>query len=440
MRRQLADGWERGDAGLLPRGMRAGNLFAPELLNRMKFKPIGRTVKASILSLAMALGVTACSNDYTVSYVYMATSKSLPHGLINAYQIDYQSGFLYALADSPVDDGGRDTVALVVAPSNLFLYTVNNFDSDVVEFAIGTDGKLYPENTYNITGSLPTAAAIDAAGKFLYVTFTYQNNANGTELYTPANPGPGGVTIFPINKDNTLGTPTTVNLGRNPVGIMTSPVGNFVYVIEQDSASAANLLGFAENTTTGGLTPLAGVTINAGNVPSTGFASGAMPSGLLEDPTGSHLYLTDQALNQVATYAVGSNGIPGVPVNTPTDAGPMGMAFDLNHTYLYVTAYTANSLDGFTIGPNGVPARSTVAGSVQTGTGPTCVTISGAPSNANPSHAVYLYTSNQLSGNLTGEQLKETDGSLYQIQGTPFSGSPLPTCAVTVPAFPLRNY
>ena len=99
MRRQLADGWERGDAGLLPRGMRAGNLFAPELLNRMKFKPIGRTVKASILSLAMALGVTACSNDYTVSYVYLATSKSLPHGLINSYQIDYQSGSLLPLAN-----------------------------------------------------------------------------------------------------------------------------------------------------------------------------------------------------------------------------------------------------------------------------------------------------------------------------------------------------
>ena len=160
---------------------------------------MGRAVTASMLSLAMALGVTACSNDYTVSYLYMATSQSLPHGLINAYQVDYQSGSLLPLADSPIDAGGRNTVGLVVAPNNLFLYTVNNFDSDVVEFAIGTDGKLYPQNTYNITGSLPTAAAIDAAGKFLYVTFTYQNTPGGAELYTPSNPGPGGVTIFPIN-------------------------------------------------------------------------------------------------------------------------------------------------------------------------------------------------------------------------------------------------
>jgi 6-phosphogluconolactonase len=406
----------------------------------MEFKPMGRAVKASMLSLAMALGVTACSNDYTVSYVYMTTAKTLPHGLINAYQVDYQSGYLYTLADSPIDAGGRDTVGLVVAPSELFLYTVNNFDSDVVEFAIGTDGKLYPQHTYNITGSLPTAAAIDAGGSFLYVTFTYQNNANGTELYTPANPGPGGITIFPINKDNTLGTPTTVNVGRNPVGIITSTAGNYVYVIEQDSASSANLLGFSENATTGALTPLPGVTINPGNVPSTGYPSGSNPSGLLEDATATHLYLTDQTLNQVATYSVGTNGIPSLAGTTTTDAGPMGMAFDLDHKYLYVTAYTANALDGFTIGANGVPVRSTVAASVQTGTGPTCVTISGAPSNANPIHAIYLYTSNALSNNLTGEQLSETDGSLDQIQGTPFGGSALPTCAVTVPAFPLRNY
>jgi 6-phosphogluconolactonase len=406
----------------------------------MEFKPMGRAVKASMLSLAMALGVTACSNDYTVSYVYMTTAKTLPHGLINAYQVDYQSGYLYTLADSPIDAGGRDTVGLVVAPSELFLYTVNNFDSDVVEFAIGTDGKLYPQHTYNITGSLPTAAAIDAGGNFLYVTFTYQNNANGTELYTPANPGPGGITIFPINKDNTLGTPTTVNVGRNPVGIITSTAGNYVYVIEQDSASSANLLGFSENATTGALTPLPGVTINPGNIPSTGYPSGSNPSGLLEDATATHLYLTDQTLSQVATYSVGTNGIPSLAGTTTTDAGPMGMAFDLDHKYLYVTAYTANALDGFTIGANGVPVRSTVAASVQTGTGPTCVTISGAPSNANPIHAIYLYTSNALSNNLTGEQLSETDGSLDQIQGTPFGGSALPTCAVTVPAFPLRNY
>ena len=404
---------------------------------------MGRVVKASMLSLAMALGVSACSNDYTVSYVYMTTSKALPHGLINGYQVDYQSGYLRPLADSPIDAGGRDTVGMVVAPNNLFLYTVNNFDSNVVELAIGTDGKLYPENTYNITGSLPTAAAIDAGGKFLYVTFTYQNNPpspgfpNGSQLYSPANPGPGGVTVFPIKSDNTLGTPFTVNVGRNPVGIATSTVGNYVYVIDQDSATSANLLGFTENTTTGALTPMAGVAINGGNVPSTGFASGTAPSGMLEDKTGTHLYVTDQTLNQVWDYSL-TNGVPSLVGTAQTEGGPMGMAFDLSGKYLYVVAYAANAIDGFTLSANGQPVRSTVAASVQAGTGPTCVTVSGAPSNANPSHAEYLYASNALSNNLTGEQLNAQDGSLDQILGAPFGGSALPTCAVTVPALPLR--
>jgi 6-phosphogluconolactonase (cycloisomerase 2 family) len=403
---------------------------------------MGRAATASILSLALALalGAIACSNDYTVSYVYMTTSRTLPHGLINGYQVDYQSGFLRPLADSPIDTGGRDTVGLVVAPNDLFLYTVNNFDSDVVEFGIGTDGKLYPWNTYNTTGSLPTAGAIDAAGKFLYVTFTYQNTASGAQLYSLANPGPGGISIFPVNSDNTLGTPTTVNVGRNPVGIVTSPVGNYVYVIEQDSATTLNVLGFTETPATGALTAMPGVTINPGNVASTGFASGMSPSGLLVDKTGTHLYVTDSVQNQVATYSIGSNGVPTLigGGTASTDSGPMGMAFDLSGKYLYVVAYNANTIDGFTVGASGVPVRSTVAASSAVGTGPTCVTISGAPSDANPNHAVYLYTSNGLSSNVTGEQLNPADGSLDQIPGTPFSGSPLPTCIVTVPAFPLR--
>ncbi len=400
---------------------------------------MGRAATASILSLAMVLGVSSCSNDYTVAYVYMTTAKTLPHGLLNAYQVDYQSGFLRPLADSPVDTGGRNTVGLVVAPSNLFLYTVNHDDSSVVEFAIGTDGKLYPENTYNITGSFATAAAIDAAGKFLYVTFTYQNGPNGQEFYTTANPGPGGITIFPINKDNTLGTPTTVNLGRNPIGVVASAANNFVYVIEQDAATTANLIGFSENASTGALTPLPGVAINAGNVPSIGFTTGGAPSGILEDKTATHLYITDLNLNQVAAYSVGANGVPALIGATQTDAAPMGMTFDPSGKYLYLVANTANVIDGYTFGSNGQPVRSTVTASAAAGNGPNCVTAIGAPNSANPTHALYLYTSNSLSNNVTAEQINQQNGGLEEVQGTPFGGSSLPSCIVSVPAFPLRT-
>jgi 6-phosphogluconolactonase len=422
---------------------------------------MGRATMASMVSMAMALSITACNSDYTVAYLYMTTAKTLPHGLINGYKVDYQSGVLVALEDSPIDAGGRNTVALVAAPNNLYVYTVNHDDSDVLELAIGTDGKLYPETTYNVTGSYPTAAAIDPCGNFLYVAFTYQNGPNNTQLYTPANPGPGGITIFPINPkptapatvpaQNSLGTPITVNLGRNPVGIVASIAGgaanctqpasgqnHFVYVIEQDSATSSNLIGFSASATTGNLTALPGVTINAGNVVSTGFASGTSPNGILEDSTAAHLYVTDSALSQVATYSIASNGVPSLLTNgtVATDATPAGMAFDPTGKYLYVAAYGANTVDGYTLS-SGVPTRSTVSPSIAAGTGPTCVTTVGSPtspSGTTPPHATYLFASNSLSNNVTGEQLLESTGGLEQIQGTPFGGSMLPTCLIAVPA------
>src|SRR5882757_7769246 len=121
--------------------------FAPELRKRMKLNTMGRIAKASIFSLALGLGLTACSRDYTVAYVYVTSAKS---GVINAYSVDYQSGALVQLADSPIT-AGRNPVSIVYSTSakgNHFVYVVNHDDSTVGTYSVGTDGKLYGENTY----------------------------------------------------------------------------------------------------------------------------------------------------------------------------------------------------------------------------------------------------------------------------------------------------
>src|SRR5580765_5750336 len=165
---------------------------------------------ASIVSVAMGLGLTACGGDYTVGYVYATTARDNA-GLVNGYKVDYQLGYLVQLANSPLPSGGKNPVTIVASPDHLNLYVIHRDDSSVVHFLIGTDGKIYPQKTYTVTGSFPTDASIDASGKFLYVTYTYQNTLNPdgsqSQLYTPANPGPGGVTIFPINSVGTLGSP-----------------------------------------------------------------------------------------------------------------------------------------------------------------------------------------------------------------------------------------
>lgn len=408
----------------------------------MTFKKKGRGAAASILSLAVGLGLTACSGTYTIGYVYATAAKNTA-GIINGFKVDYQSGNLNVLEDSPAPSGGKNPVTIMATPNNKFLYVVHRDDSNVVLFAIGTDGKIYPQKTYNVTGSFPLAAAIDPAGKFLYVVFTYQNCPTGNptcqaggQFYTPANPGPGGVTIYPINStDSTLGTPSTFNLGRAPMGI-TVTANNFVYVIAQDSATTANLFGFSMNPSNGQLTPLPGVTINPGNVVSTGFAASMTPGGIIADASGSHIYVTDQTAGQVIGYSLASNGVPSQVGSAKTDASPAGMTFDTTGKFLYVASFSGGSVNGFTLGPNGQPIVSTVAASVQAGTGTTCLTVIGSPTSASPTHAIYMYTSNQLGNSISGLQLNPNDGGLIQIQNTPYAASTLPTCLASVRSFP----
>jgi 6-phosphogluconolactonase len=406
---------------------------------------------ASILTLVALPWVVACDNDSTLGYVY-ATSASASTGVINTYNIDYQTGQLRGLPDSPVPSGGRNPITLVADPVNhIFLYDLNHDDSTVVQIGIGTDGKLYPDTTYNTTGSFPTAAAISPDDKFLYVTYTYQScltgnvgqngpnqNCTGSENgFTTASPGPGGITIFPINSDNSLGTPVDLPIGKAPVGIVTSADNNYVYVVSQDplatsstAGQTGNLFAFSRNTSTGALTPLAGSPINAtkGDVSSNGYPSGKLPGGVIEDANSAHLYVTDFSGNMVYGYTI-ANGVPTQTGSATTDAGPEGMALTPNGQYLYTANYTGGTIGGYAL-TAGVPTALSAGQSTQAGTGTTCVTV-------DQQRGIYLYTSNALGNNVTGEQITSA-GGLDPIIGSPYVASTLPTCIINVPRVTFR--
>src|SRR5437016_466782 len=186
----------------------------------MRFERISGMAKAGVVSLAMMLGLSSCSLDYVVGYVYVTAARSTP-GIVHQYSIDYQSGALTEIGTAV--QAGAKPVRIVAAPKGKFVYVVKQGDSSVQEFAVYSDGTLISKNTYKVTGTGPTAAAIDPQGAYLYVTFQYQTG------YSASNPGPGGVTIFPVNADNSLGTSSTVNVGNNPVAVSVSYFNHFVY-------------------------------------------------------------------------------------------------------------------------------------------------------------------------------------------------------------------
>ncbi len=414
---------------------------------------------AAGISVAIGLGATACSRDYVADYVY-TVSASGPN--INAFAVDFQSGILVQVTGSPFTTGFRRETTLVPSPDGKFLYVLSGSEDSAVEvFAVGTDGKLYGQKTYTLGGgTYPTSMAVDSAGKFLYVTFTYQPG------FTPVSPGPGGVTIFPINSDGTLGTPVSQNgqsflaVGNSPVSITVSPAvcsptpvipsnasctggsgagkqNVFVYVVDQEPSPNATVLGYAQNTSTGALTPLSGTKFNNTLKTWYGYPAGVVPSAIASDPTGRFVYVTDQTANQVYGYSIDNqlsgNLTPLVSSPFPTgNAGlfPVALVIDPRGKYLYTANKNSSTISSFAIDQaSGSLSGVASAGNFGAGTQPNCLTI-------DPALGTYLYTSNSLDNTVSAGKLSPNTGSLTGIPNSPFTVSALPSCIASVPNGP----
>ena len=430
----------------------------------MKFNNRFRTALAAATSLAMGLGAVACSRDYTVAYVFSTSSSN---GTISAYAVDFQSGELTQISGSPfAGQVGNNPVTLVAAPNQKFIYIIGGSQSSTVEeMAVGTDGKLFGQKTYNLASgdTYGTSAAIDPAGKFLYVAFTY------ISPFGPANLGRGGISVFPINTDNSLGTPTTVNVGNNPVAIAVSPadcaltaaagtgqqtctttngttgagfVNSFVYVVDQEGSTYGtnppHILGFAQNTTTGALTLLGGSSCSTtgSSTTCTGYRSGVTPSAIAIDPSGRYVYVTDKTSNQIIGYSISlanagsgaNNGNLTPLVSSPYTTGlfPVQLTIDPRGKYLYTANFNSNNVSSFAINTaDGSLSGAGLVGNFSTSTGPTCVTI-------DPSLGIFLYTSNFLDSSISGGQLSPNTGNVTAIVNTPFPSGALPSCVISV--------
>ena len=127
------------------------------------------------------------------------TDQRLP-GRLRVRRTDADPGFALILR------GAEIRSPAVTSPNGNNLFVLNHDDSTIVQFAIGTDGKLYPQQTCNTPGSEPVALAINAAGTFLYVVDFYSQETPGGPVYSSSNPGPGDLVVYPVD-------PTSGSLG-----------------------------------------------------------------------------------------------------------------------------------------------------------------------------------------------------------------------------------
>src|SRR5580704_10304975 len=161
---------------------------------RMKFNKSSQLLLVSAASLLVAGRMTACGT-LTVDFVFVASSKAAGtnnYGEIDVFEINSESGFMRQIPTSPFPSGGRNPVAEAVSVDQSNLYVVNQDDNTIVQFVIGNDGKVYPQNTVNTPGIYPLAAGVN--GTNLFVVDTYQP----LPTCSTAAPCSGSIGVLPI--------------------------------------------------------------------------------------------------------------------------------------------------------------------------------------------------------------------------------------------------
>ena len=396
----------------------------------MKLRKPGEILLAAAVLLSSALLITACGvgAEPTIDFLYITASKANP-GQVAVYKIDGGSGILRQLVQSPYPSGGRNPVTEVTLPNAKGLYVANRDDNTVVQFAVGPDGKLYPQTTVNTPGGFPVGLAVNKSGTLLYVVDTYQPG------YTDATPGPGAVVVYPIYESGpacetasgavavpgALCKPIANGLlpyfpvGFAPIGVNVLADDKTVYVVSKGSAEQpGRIYEFSADTTTGKLAPIGDGFIHVG----------VAPTAITSTASGAFVYVTDSGGNKVYGFTPDATGhLLGVP-NSPfkTDVLPIAVTTDPTSKFAYVVNYTTGSVLPYVINADG---SLTVGTSFSTGAGPTCAVV-------DPKEGKYLFVSNFLDGTVSGYQINPTTGSLVGIQGSPYATPGQSTCAASV--------
>ena len=410
---------------------------------RMKLNKTRHLILAAAASLMAATMVTACSQltqTLTVDFVFVACSKAAASnsaGEIDVFEINSESGNMRQIPSSPFPSGGRNPVAEAVSADNGSLFVANEDDQNIVQFSIGSDGKLYPNYTVNTPGIFPLALAANQSNLFVVTLF------QPLPLCSTAQPCSGSISTFPLTTGTsanpvTMGPPAT-NPGNNkqywpltlsgenashvivPTAVNVAASGNFVYVTAYDSSVTPNagyVFAFAVGSE-GVLTAVAG----------SPFPAGTQPSAIASDASSSFVYITDKANADVLAFTIASDGAL-APLTTGANGGnsfaagnqPVAIVVDPAFPF----AYVVNSLDSNLTAYSVSNGTLTSVGTYTTGLQPVAIGV-------DPSTERFLFTANFLGKNVSGFQLNKTDGTLLNSQYSPYSSNSQPTAVAAIP-------
>ena len=398
-------------------------------------------VLAAAASLIVASLLTACET-LTVDFVFVLSAKaagSNQYGEINVFEINSESGKMRQIPTSPFPSAGRNPVAEAVSADDQNLFVVNQDDNTIVQFVIGTDGKLYPFYTVNTPGIFPMAVAVNKAN--LFVADTYEP----LPLCSNAHPCPGSISVFPLSGSTSSCTATTclgspaVNpavsgnywpltlSGTNandvivPTGINVLASGSYVYVSAYDTSTPSPVgyvFGFSVGSG-GVLTALSG----------SPYPAGVQPSAIASDPSSTYVYVTDYVSGDVLAYTVAAGNLT-LMAGSPFPAGnhPAAIVVDPSFSYAYVANSGDGTVEAYSIsnGKLGSLGNSGSRTTYATGLQPIAIGI-------DPSTNRYLFTVNFLDNTISNFQMNTSTGTLLNAQFSPYATSAQPMAVAAIP-------
>jgi 6-phosphogluconolactonase (cycloisomerase 2 family) len=302
---------------LVPRFVLAGN--CDHTVSRITINSSTGTLRAYGYTPVSAPCPTSLVVDSRSKFVYLA-SDSAP-SFVWAFATDPQTGTLTAVPRSPFAAGPTPT-KLAIDAGGRFLFVTNRGDGSVSVFSIGANGALSPVAPNVPSGRGAWAPAVDPVGKFLYVTNSVDNTVSAFSIASS-----GALTAV-------TGSPYPTGAGST--GIVIDPSGQFLYVTNN---SSSNISAFAINGTTGALSALSG----------SPFTAGQGPGAAAVDPGGKFLIVANGTDNTASVFSIdartGALTAVGAPV--ATDEYPIDIAFDPAGKFVLVSHLNANDVGTF---------------------------------------------------------------------------------------------
>lgn len=343
------------------------------------------------ISLAFGSGTNTVSINNELVYVTNLLSNS-----ISALNLSPQTGATSLQTPSSYPSVAALPNFIIASPSGQDVLISNGSDQNgkgITEFSVASSGAL--TSVLSPPLQLPNfgyAVTIDPSGRFFYAA----NERGNQVLECPIAPaGLLGLTC------NALVTPL------NPGSLATDPLGQFLFVLGEDSTPSNVVYVYSISLVDGTLTPISGSPFAAGGSSALGIYEGDNQQ-IAVHPSGSFVAImnaTSRTLSVLSSDGLGTlTLVSGYPLSV--SGQPESIVFDPSGKYLYLTDYQNKTIVTYQFSPSG------------TLTSPVTISSGGFPVTGivDPSGQYFLLTSydntTTFNGSFTAFSIDPSSGTL----------------------------